>query len=360
MGSPYTDVGDIPSMEAADVNSDGKTDLILTHSQTFVEVLISKGDGTFEPGVKVDERGCGYGLVVADFDGDCKPDILAPSFGTTSACHAVGLHINKGNGTFKPAQFFELCQDNATSIRGQDFNGDGWLDIIFQGNGLHSGPPSILMNTKGKFGGSATDTKITGRVAFGDLDGDGAIEYATVARDGLYGPPSMCVAPNKGNGQFGKAVCYPMKNDNTFEYVEIADLNSDGKKDVVVCGGGSDSAKSLFNIFINKGDGTFDAAANLEVESHGGKNFLLRDVDNDGKPDFVILKGYGNGGMVVFKNLGNGKFDTTAEDYGIGSSSSRADELLVSGDFEGNGLVGFAALDRNKHEVSVIAAECKP
>src|ERR1700689_971443 len=60
----------------ADVNGDGKPDLIV---QGFgsASVLLGNGDGTFRPAVAYSAGGDGGAIAVADVNGDGKPDIIA-------------------------------------------------------------------------------------------------------------------------------------------------------------------------------------------------------------------------------------------------------------------------------------------
>ncbi len=170
----------------------------------------------------------------------------------------------------------------------------------------------------------------------------------------------MCVSRNNGSGQLAAPVCYAMSAGSRPKFIAIADLNGDGKGDVVVHsdnvnGGGNTS----FNVFLNKGDGTF--ADHVSYLAQPTSNALrLGDVNGDGKTDLAAFASFNNALLLVLKNKGDGTFEETPEQYPIGSQSNSADELLVTGDFAGNGPVGFAAIDRIKTSVSVVAGSCRP
>src|SRR5438309_1816788 len=72
------------SVAVADVNGDGKPDLLVAHfcsgpinCDGFVGVLLGNGDGTFQPAVTYSSGGqYASAVVVADANGDGKPDML--------------------------------------------------------------------------------------------------------------------------------------------------------------------------------------------------------------------------------------------------------------------------------------------
>src|SRR6266850_1641647 len=120
------------TLVAADFNGDGKLDLAVAFSrnstqpnvpeETFVEVWLNNGDGTFSMSYFTSEPA----VFVADFDGDGKQDLLV--YGISSA-----VKLGNGDGTFRDGQdnitgLLSSFGRNITATVG-DFNGDGMLDV---------------------------------------------------------------------------------------------------------------------------------------------------------------------------------------------------------------------------------------
>ena len=133
-------------LAAADVNHDGKLDLI-TDSGC---ILLGNGDGTFVQG------GCGgYGggiVGTADFNGDGNLDVAIAS--TQGVSPVLAILVGKGDGTFQTSFVFPIGSGTTLGAVG-DFNNDGKLDVI-AGNGF------LLLQT--------TASLSTTSLAFGNQD----------------------------------------------------------------------------------------------------------------------------------------------------------------------------------------------
>jgi FG-GAP-like repeat len=99
---------DAESVAVADVNGDGKPDIIVANKcgnssnceyylfgfGGTLAVLLGNGDGTFQPAVAYASRGeTPVSVAVADVNGDGKPDIIV-----ANKC-ASGTNCNSGNGS---------------------------------------------------------------------------------------------------------------------------------------------------------------------------------------------------------------------------------------------------------------------
>jgi FG-GAP-like repeat len=104
----------------ADVNGDGVPDILVANirrnltDQVFaasnVGVTLGNGDGTFQPAVTYPSGGSElHSIAVADVNNDGKLDIIAGngcsiiSQGLCSGEGAVGVLLGNGDGTFRPA-----------------------------------------------------------------------------------------------------------------------------------------------------------------------------------------------------------------------------------------------------------------
>jgi hypothetical protein len=187
------------SLAVADVNKDGKLDIVVTNfcgssggscsDGTFpegsVSVLLGTGDGTFEPAVWYDSGWEGASAVaVADVNGDGKPDLLVGNCGPDgcdpSAPGVVGVLLGNGNGTFQPPMTYPTAS-GVTSIKAADVNLDGKLDLVVAtwGAGLGSidGAVGVLLgNGDGTFQATVTADSgeaYAGSLAVADVNGDG-------------------------------------------------------------------------------------------------------------------------------------------------------------------------------------------
>jgi Bacterial Ig-like domain (group 3)/FG-GAP-like repeat/FG-GAP repeat len=155
-----------------------------------------------------------------------------------------------------------------------------------------------LFKLSGTYGSGG---QYTSWVAMADLNGDGKPDLVTAN----YGTSTLGVLLGNGDGTFKTAVSY---NSGGSFSVTVADVNRDGIPDLVVGGG----------VLLGNGDGTFQPLMVFNSGGNFGGRLAVADVNGDGKPDIVLP----NSGTTVGVLLGNG--DGTfqpATSYGSGGDA---------------------------------------
>ena len=251
-------------MFLADVNGDGKPDIVTSNMDGTISVLLNNGKGHVR---------CTYSLItsvaslnpyhnalaVADFNGDGKADIAVATYWNQQNVYVL---LSNGNGTFgSPITTIAGQADNYSyTLAAGDFNNDGKMDLLV-----------------------ATQAYVCG-TGFDGAAGDVFLE-------------------GQGNGSFtvGASAC---TGGNYAFYPAVADLNGDGMLDAVIPLLQEDGSYEGGPVVLQgNGDGTFDRIGAFYAGA-ASAGAAIADFNGDGMPDIALLKndnyGAGNSSYVNF------------------------------------------------------------
>ncbi|MGA3028587.1 MAG: VCBS repeat-containing protein [Bryobacteraceae bacterium] len=357
---PGLSAGDnfVLSVAAADFNGDGFPDLALSEESGEITILQGSGAGSFTPVFQYQLAnglpGLPVAMVTADFNSDGKPDLaVAVEDYTLGSPNFAAVFLGKGDGTFQePTAVTVPAGLNVASLAAGDFNGDGKPDLAVVVNTEDGGAADevliFLGNGDGSFKLSATYA--AGPVAFaivaGDFNGDGKLDLA-IANQGTNGQQNggISLLLGKGDGTFSALPPIPLSGSTDVSpyavgpsSIAAADLNGDGKLDLVVTLSNGTTYPGGLAVLLGRGDGSFLAPVIYPVTAAG---VVIGDLNGDGIPDLIVstpmsTDAYGGAGYLL--GNGDGTFAPEAPlAGGIGP--------LVTGDFNRDGKLDVAGAD---------------
>jgi hypothetical protein len=295
-----------------------------------------------------DPRDVSFGGV----DGDAHLDLVVPEY----LSGFVRVSLGHGDGAFSaPVGWPAGVRPRAAQLG--DLDGDGDFDIAvcnegalvgagWQGYGL-----TVLWNSGGTFASSSFFALPSGAIlprdlAVGDVDADGDLDVAMVAKGSGLNNSKLASFVNLGGGSFGPATLATTGYDPIA--LELGDLNGDALLDAVTV----NATSSSMTILNGTSNGSF-----VTVFGHAAgstpNGIALGDLDGDGDLDGILSYRYGL--LVLLNTSGildwNSSVSAGLYPYGVAcadldrdgdldviSTDAPTDTLYV---FDGDGAAGF-------------------
>lgn len=338
------------SVTIADYNNDGFEDIFITYYGQNV-LYRNNGDGTFTDVTK--EAGLLYtgstrwcsGCTFFDYNRDGYLDLFVATYvdlnlgrvpkpGENPYCNYKGvpvncgprglpmgrnsLYRNQGDGTFREvteaAGISKATRTYAMTAVAADFNNDGWTDLYVASDST----PSLLFRNS---------------------------HNGTFVEDGVERGVGLS---SEGTEQAGMGVA-------------VGDYNLDGHLDIFKTHFSEDTSV----LYRNDGTGDFTDVtieAGIGVETRyisWGTGFA--DFDNNGYPDLAVVTGSVypeletkfpeyplKSPRLIFRNLGNGRFEELIEEAGPGISAAHCSRGCAFGDFDNDGDVDMVVINLNE------------
>jgi trimeric autotransporter adhesin len=272
-----------------------------------------------------------------DLDGDGRADVIVANQGgnNLNIFRNISTPGNLTAGSFGPVQNF-VTNGNPFGSVVIDIDGDGKLDVVTCNYGNNN--ISVLRNTStlGNISFATAVNFATGSgpygIGAGDIDRDGKPEIVT----GNYNAGGMSVLRNTstvGNVSFAVAINYSGGGES--HMVEVVDIDGDGAKDVCVA---SRSANAIY-VYRN-----ISSVANVSLSpavnfatSAGGDALGAADMDGDGKLDLIVA-GIQNSNVAVLRNTAvNGTITSSSFAIPVTMNTNFTSYGLSVGDITGDG-----------------------
>jgi hypothetical protein len=325
---------------AADVNGDGKVDLICAnYSGNSLSVLTNTGSGNFVLSGTYAVGNNPVPVVAADVNGDGKVDLICANLSDNT----LSVLTNNGNGNFVLSGTYAVGS-NPAWVAAADVNGDGKVDLISANYGSSS--LSVLTNT-GNGGFALSTTYVVGNnpswIGAADVNGDGKVDLIC----GQNQPNAVSVLTNNGSGSFVLASSLTINSEhNSFA---LGDVNGDGKVDLI----SANASLNSLSVLTNAGSGYFAMSGTYAV---GSRPYLVTtaDVNGDGKMD-LISANVNDNTLSVLTNDGSGGF-VTAGTFAVGHSPY----FLTAADVNGDGKVDLISANTADNTLSILTNAYEP
>ena len=272
------------SIDTGDFDGDGDLDVVLTNGSNpdYVWIFKNDGSGLF---TNTNHYGIGdytNGVHVGDIDGDGDVDFMLTAY-------SVLVFSNDGTGNF--TQVFSYGANYAGWSALKDLDNDNDLDIVF-GDRNPNVLKFLINDGNGSFVNSWANISLSNESSFLTVEDINQDNYNDIISTDATG--NMILHINNGDGTFSSNTIY---NAGNFICPYVIDLDYDNDYDIVF----NELVGGKINILLNDGIQNFSYNYLNTTNSETFRN-IVADLNQDGKLDIVVYGGYYNPNFYVLLN----------------------------------------------------------
>ncbi|MCS3800755.1 FG-GAP-like repeat-containing protein [Niastella sp. OAS944] len=299
----------------------------------------------FVMGVKETTGEDPYKMALGDIDGDGKPDIVVANRQSTFI--SVLRNIGTPGNVKLAAKIDFAVGDMPSGVAVGDLDGDGKLDVAVANK--TSNKISVFRNisTPGNISFSAVPDLVTGPavedISIADLNGNGKPDII------VQGSSLLSMFTNLSTpGSISFAAKSDLAYTNNIWRLTVGDLTLDGKPEIIKANPFSGNVE----VFLNTSTGgvtSFAVPVAYATGSYNAQKPEICDFDKNGMPDLIVPCA---SSMVIFRNsgsVGNYSFGTPQQitAYDIGAEVSL-------NDMDGDGNVDIVRVLSNRDSIAIL------
>ncbi len=357
-GNPHTILADIDGDGKLDITSGNSGSTSVSIMRNLMSAGATVTTGGFATKVDI-TAGTGPRIHhVADMDLDGKLDLLVPNY---SSGNVSVIRNTSSTGTISFAAKVDFTTGtNPFNVSTGDLDADGKPEMVIANYG--AGTISVYRNvstpgtiTTGSFTLSTTIT--TGSqaycVAIADIDGDGKRDLA-VTNSGAS-TISLIRNTSASVGSITFAAKYDISTGSGPIAVKLVDMDNDGKPELIASRANGATTISVYRNTATSGTigaGSFAATVNLTT-GNTPQFFDVADMDGDGKPDLIFPNSSAVSFGILKNNCTTGTINTGTFTSVVNYTTGVTPTGLSTGDVNRDSIPDVAVANQTNNSVSV-------